>query len=76
MKVSIVGQGYVGLPLAIAAVEAGHEVVGIDLDTRLTEKLASGKSPIGDLSDLQIRGALKTERYSLTNDFDLSLIHI
>jgi UDP-N-acetyl-D-glucosamine dehydrogenase len=70
MKVSIVGQGYVGLPLAIAAVQAGHEVVGIDLDTQLTEKLGSGKSPIGDLSDLQIIGALKTGRYRLSNDFD------
>jgi len=70
MRVSIVGQGYVGLPLAIAAVQAGHDVVGIDLDTQLTEKLASGKSPIGDLSDSQIVGALKTERYSLENSFN------
>jgi len=70
MRVSIVGQGYVGLPLAIAAVQAGHDVVGIDLDAQLTEKLASGKSPIGDLSDSQIVGALKTERYSLENSFD------
>jgi len=70
MKVSIIGQGYVGLPLAIAGVQAGHEVVGIDLDTRLTEKLASGQSPIGDLSDSQIIGALKTERYSLENGFN------
>jgi len=70
MKVSIVGQGYVGLPLAIAAVQAGHDVVGIDLDTQLTEKLRSGKSPIGDLSDSQIVGALETERYSLQNDFN------
>jgi len=70
MRVSIVGQGYVGLPLAIAAVQAGHDVAGIDLDTQLTEKLASGKSPIGDLSDSQIVGALKTERYSLENSFD------
>jgi len=69
MKVSIVGQGYVGLPLAIAAVHAGHNVVGIDLDTQLTEKLASGKSPIGDLSDSKITGALKTNRFSLASDF-------
>jgi len=70
MKVSIVGQGYVGLPLAIAAVQAGHDIVGIDLDTELTAKLASGKSPIGDLSDSQIADALKTERYSLENSFN------
>ena len=69
MKVSIIGQGYVGLPLAIAAVQAGHEVVGIDLDRGLTEKLALGNSSIGDLSDANIAGALKTGRYSLANDF-------
>jgi UDP-N-acetyl-D-glucosamine dehydrogenase len=70
MKVSIIGQGYVGLPLAIAGVQAGHDVVGIDLDTQLTAKLAAGKSPIGDLSDSQIIGALKTERYGLENGFN------
>ena len=70
MKVSIIGQGYVGLPLAIAAVQAGHEVVGIDLDARLTTKLASGKSPIGDLSHEQILSALKTQRYQLENRFE------
>ncbi len=69
MKVSIIGQGYVGLPLAIAAVQAGHEVVGIDLDRALTQKLALGNSSIGDLSDAHIAGALKTGRYSLANDF-------
>ena len=30
MKVSIIGQGYVGLPLAVAATSAGYKVVGID----------------------------------------------
>ena len=29
---TVIGQGYVGLPLAMLAVEAGHHVVGIDLD--------------------------------------------
>jgi UDP-N-acetyl-D-glucosamine dehydrogenase len=30
--VSVIGLGYVGLPLAIAAAKSGHEVTGIDLD--------------------------------------------
>jgi UDP-N-acetyl-D-glucosamine dehydrogenase len=70
MQVSIVGQGYVGLPLAMAVVQAGHQVVGIDRDKVLTEKLSSGKSSIGDISDDQISGALKTKRYMLANDFE------
>jgi UDP-N-acetyl-D-glucosamine dehydrogenase len=31
-RVTIIGQGYVGLPLAVEAAEAGHEVVGLDID--------------------------------------------
>ena len=69
MRVSIIGQGYVGLPLAMAVAQAGHEVVGIDLDQSLIEKLKVGKSPIADVTDDQITSAIKTGRYSLTNNF-------
>ena len=69
MRVSIIGQGYVGLPLAMAVAQAGHEVVGIDLDQSLIERLKAGKSPIVDLTDDQITSAIKTGRYSLTNNF-------
>ena len=69
MKVSIIGQGYVGLPLAIAIVEAGHQVVGIDLDTQLIKKLESGISTIHDLADSQIKCVLNTGRYELANNF-------
>ena len=30
--VAVIGQGYVGLPLAIRAAEVGHTVVGIDIN--------------------------------------------
>ena len=40
MKVGIIGLGYVGLPLAVAFAEAGHEVVGLDTDARKVERLA------------------------------------
>jgi len=69
MKVSIIGQGYVGLPLAMAVAQAGHEVVGIDLDTDLIARVKAGKSPIVDLTDDQITGAIKAGRYSLSNNF-------
>jgi len=69
MRVAIIGQGYVGLPLAMAVAQAGHEVVGIDLDQSLIERLKAGKSPIVDVTDDQITSAIKTGRYSLTNNF-------
>ena len=69
MKVAVVGQGYVGLPLAIAANSAGHDVVGIDLNSSLVDLLNNGKSPIGDLSDQQISSARKTGKYKAEVSF-------
>jgi len=44
MKVSIVGQGYVGQSLAIAAAHAGHIVLGYDVNPDLINQLVDGKS--------------------------------
>ena len=43
MKVSVIGQGYVGLPLALAISEIGHEVFGIDSNINVVKSLNSGK---------------------------------
>jgi UDP-N-acetyl-D-glucosamine dehydrogenase len=49
MKIGIVGLGYVGLPLAVAFAEAGHEVVGLDADQRKIDALNEGRSYIEDI---------------------------
>jgi len=69
MKVSILGQGYVGLPLALAAAKAGHQVVGIDTEAKLVKQLKSAQSPIMDISDDQLTHALKSTNYSATTEF-------
>jgi UDP-N-acetyl-D-glucosamine dehydrogenase len=51
MKIGIVGLGYVGLPLAVAFAEAGHEVTGLDLDPAKVEALNAGSSYIEDVPD-------------------------
>jgi UDP-N-acetyl-D-glucosamine dehydrogenase len=51
MKIGIVGLGYVGLPLAVAFAEAGHEVVGLDSDQRKVERLNAGASHVEDVAD-------------------------
>jgi UDP-N-acetyl-D-glucosamine dehydrogenase len=73
-NVAIVGQGYVGLPLALAAVNVGHNVVGVDIDVNKTELISSGKSPIEDISNKEISDALATKRYRLNSaiNFDSS----
>jgi UDP-N-acetyl-D-glucosamine dehydrogenase len=51
MKIGIVGLGYVGLPLAVAFAEAGHEVVCLDVDPGKVEALREGRSYVEDVAD-------------------------
>ena len=67
MKIGIVGLGYVGLPLAVAFAEAGHEVVGLDADPRKVEALAPGRSYIEDIPDRAL--APLGERLQATSDY-------
>ncbi|OFT77267.1 UDP-N-acetyl-D-glucosamine dehydrogenase [Corynebacterium sp. HMSC30G07] len=48
---TIVGQGYVGLPLAQAAAKAGWKIWGLDTNAKTVEAINSGKSHVDDLSD-------------------------
>jgi UDP-N-acetyl-D-glucosamine dehydrogenase len=58
-RVSIVGLGYVGLPLAIAFVEAGIEVEGVDASPARVAELNARHSPIDDISDERLSSALE-----------------
>ena len=69
MQIAIVGQGYVGLPLAIAAAVAGHNVVGIDTNPNQIALLTKGISPIGDISDADVSTAISTKHYQATDSF-------
>ena len=51
MQIGIVGLGYVGLPLAVAFAEAGHQVVGLDADAAKVEALGRGESYLEDVPD-------------------------
>ncbi|MDX6609903.1 MAG: UDP-N-acetyl-D-glucosamine dehydrogenase [Solirubrobacterales bacterium] len=51
MKIGIIGLGYVGLPLAVAFAESGHDVVALDSDTRKVGSLERGESYIEDIAD-------------------------
>ncbi len=51
MKIGIVGLGYVGLPLAVAFGEAGHDVIALDADSRKIESLERSSSYIEDIAD-------------------------
>jgi nucleotide sugar dehydrogenase len=49
MKIGVIGLGYVGLPLAVEFLEAGHEVVGVDIDQRRAQAIGGGVSDIEDI---------------------------
>jgi UDP-N-acetyl-D-glucosamine dehydrogenase len=51
MKIGVVGLGYVGLPLVVAFAEAGHDVVGVDVNARVVASLGEGRSHIEDVPD-------------------------
>ena len=53
--VAIIGQGYVGLPLAQEASRVGVKVLGFDINQGVVDALNSGVSHIDDLSDDDIR---------------------
>lgn len=54
----VIGQGYVGLPLALGAAAAGFTVVGLDTDADLVARLNYGRSHVDDVADEQLREGL------------------
>ncbi|AMM19177.1 UDP-N-acetyl-D-glucosamine dehydrogenase [Frondihabitans sp. PAMC 28766] len=69
-RLVVVGQGYVGLPLSVRAVEAGYDVVGVDVDSTKCSALNRGVSYIDDVCDAQLGAALRTGRFEAKADFD------
>jgi UDP-N-acetyl-D-glucosamine dehydrogenase len=68
--VIIVGQGYVGLPLAMRAVEVGYDVIGYDIDEHRAKALAGGTSFVEDVSDATVAAALATGRFRAASTLD------
>ncbi|MFD7837559.1 nucleotide sugar dehydrogenase [Streptomyces sp. NPDC059761] len=82
MRVVVVGQGYVGLPLAIRAAEVGHQVIGYDVDARRVKSLAAGESYVEDVSSERLTRALERGSYQpseLARDcggFDVAVVTV
>ena len=65
---AIIGQGYVGLPLAMAAVDAGWSVIGIEKSASRVAQLNSGSSPVEDISDARLAKAIAAKKFLASND--------
>ena len=68
---AIIGQGYIGLPLAMAAVDAGWAVIGVDNFEAKVAQINGGSSPVEDISDSQLQDAISKGVYKATTDFSL-----
>jgi UDP-N-acetyl-D-glucosamine dehydrogenase len=69
MKVSVIGQGYVGLPLSITLAESGFNVVGIDSSVTRVDMLNLGKSFTDDIANERIIKQIENKKYSATTEF-------
>lgn len=66
---AVIGQGYVGLPLAMEAAEVGFNVVGVDISETRVAQANAGSSYILDVSDEQLQGLLDKGLYRATTDY-------
>jgi UDP-N-acetyl-D-glucosamine dehydrogenase len=57
-RLVVIGQGYVGLPLALRAAQKGFSVIGVDNKSLIVEALNSGRSHIDDISDDDVKSGL------------------
>ena len=67
VKVSIIGQGYVGLTISAFA-SKHHQIVGFDLNSTVVAQLNKGFSHIEGLSSDDIKQAIYAGNYKATTD--------
>ena len=67
--VSVVGLGYVGLPLAIEFARAGYRVTGLDTDADKVTGINAGRSHVQDVSSAALRQVVESGQFRATDDF-------
>jgi UDP-N-acetyl-D-glucosamine dehydrogenase len=67
-NVSIIGQGYVGLPLSVYSAQAGNKVIGFDLDAQKILEIKQGLVNISGLNQNLLKNLILTGQYQPTTD--------
>ena len=81
-RVLVVGLGYVGLPLALRAVDAGYHVTGVEVDHKRLGLVQAGLSYIEDIDDAALATAIATGRFDVVSaighvtDFDIAIVAV
>ena len=68
-RLAIVGQGYVGLPVAVEFAATGFSVTGLDTDPDRVAALSLGQSCSPDVTNTDLMALLREGRYQATTDF-------
>jgi len=74
IKVAVIGNGYVGLPLCVLIKECGHIVTGMDANTAQVDCHNQGKSTIDDVQDDELEGIVFTSNPDDIADNDVYVI--
>jgi UDP-N-acetyl-D-glucosamine dehydrogenase len=67
--ISVIGLGYVGLPLAVEFAKAGYRVTGIDADDERVAEINAGSCPIQDVDAQALKQVVDAGVFSATTDF-------
>ncbi len=67
--VAVIGQGYVGLPLAVEFGRAGFPIAGLDMDPQRVAALNDGRSHTPDVESAAVAELIRKGRYQATSDF-------
>ncbi len=70
-KVSVIGLGYVGLPLAVEIAKSGFSIVGIDVNKEKVDKIKSKNSYIPDVTQEELAGAVSKKKLMATSDYKI-----
>ncbi len=69
--VAIIGQGYVGLPLAVAFASVGFKTYGLDYDKKRVAHINRGISDIDDVSNETLRPLVLSKTLMATGRYDI-----
>lgn len=69
MNICVLGQGYVGLSLSLAAAKVGHTVIGFDIDQKKISQLLYGSTEIPGIDSNLLMDLIKKWKYLPTSNF-------
>lgn len=81
-RLVVLGQGYVGLPVAVRAAEVGFDVIGFEVNARKVGHLNAGHSHVEDIADERLVAVIEANRYRASGDeadldgFDVAVISV